>query len=82
MIKVFGPASYRMKRCGTAMAMAILERCSDFVIELLLEYGADANASDDEFSSILQLAVSQNHVRTVELLLTRGADVKQGGQVR
>lgn len=84
MVYGFGSASYRAQRYGTALTMAMLgtnsfEETSATVIELLLEYGADANASDDEYGSILQLAVAQRHIRAIELLLAHRADVNKGG---
>ena len=44
---------------------------------LLLERGADPNASDEEHSPLLYVAVGTGHADLVRLLLERGADVNK-----
>ena len=43
------------------------------VVELLLEYGVDPNIEDIDGSTTLSIAVDENQVKIVELLLKAGA---------
>jgi ankyrin repeat protein len=48
--------------------------------ELLLKYGADLQAIDDEYSSTpLGMAARWGHIEMVELLLKQGADPNRAG---
>ncbi|KAI1169447.1 ankyrin repeat-containing domain protein [Nemania sp. FL0916] len=50
-------------------------RGSMTVVELLLNKGANANATSDKLGQALSLAASRGHTDIVELLLDRGVDV-------
>lgn len=44
------------------------------MVELLLQYGANVNASDSSGRTLLHLCILSEKYAIVELLLTRGAD--------
>jgi hypothetical protein len=58
--------------------MAAAEMGYDYIIELLLRKGANINAKDIDGETPLFYAARGNNVRTMKLLLDRGADPKSG----
>lgn len=64
----------------TALGKAA-SRGHDRAVETLLDFGADINFTGLEFwGKPLQLAVSYGHLSTTKLLLSRGAEVTEGGE--
>ena len=79
MTRMYGPACYRVKEHGTALAMAILHANTAEIIQVLLDNGADPNTRVYAYGSVLQLAVSKRHMEAVNILLASGANVDHGG---
>ena len=61
---------------GTALQAASAEGYLD-IVEDLLNYGADLDASSEELGTALQAACGGGHVSTAKFLVTKGANVNQ-----
>ncbi|KAA0170630.1 hypothetical protein FNF28_01392 [Cafeteria roenbergensis] len=61
---------------GVTALIVAAEHGHKDTVELLLDRGADLEATDDDGSTALVFAASGGHKDTVELLLDRGADLE------
>jgi ankyrin repeat protein len=48
------------------------------IVKLLLEYGADLNYFDDNFSKPINKAIQSNNIELLNLLIDNGADITKG----
>jgi ankyrin repeat protein len=48
------------------------------IVKLLLEYGADLNYFDDNFSKPINKAIANNNIELLNLLIEKGADITKG----
>ena len=60
---------------GKTPLMAASEEGHDEVVRVLLDAGADVNASEENGKGALYYASDEGHTSTAQLLLDRGADV-------
>jgi ankyrin repeat protein len=60
--------------CAPALCISARDGHVD-VASLLVEFGADVNATDDNFTSALSHAARHGHVSVMHLLTSRGAKV-------
>lgn len=58
----------------TGALLRATEQSNAAVLQLLLDYGADASMKNQEYNSALQLATKNGSAQTIQLLLDYGAD--------
>ncbi|KAL8636365.1 MAG: hypothetical protein Q9228_006229, partial [Teloschistes exilis] len=64
---------------GPILQLASL-RGHEFIVQMLLEKGADVHAQGGEYGNALQAASWQGHDQVVQMLLDKGADVNAQGE--
>lgn len=59
----------------SVLMQALHQRCSDELLELLIENGADLYAVDHEGVSVFESAITYNNLRMAERIIQEGIDV-------
>lgn len=61
----------------SVLATAIMKRCDDDIINLLIESGSDIHSFDDEGVSILDVSINNGNYNLVKLLFDKGVDINK-----
>jgi len=76
-LKAGADVNERTETEENVISCALRFRCDHDTIELLVEYGADVDACDNEGVSVFECAITYNNLAFVEYMIARGVDVSE-----